>query len=91
MTVKFKKIICLCSAKLSYICVMAKLMQRNTLIRYRNIRDLYLQHKTEDIPDTVVLRKYIYPVYPISRTTLITILNTDIETEFKKLVEYENS
>lgn len=70
---------------------MSKVMHRNTLVRYRNIKDLYFKYKTEDIPDTVILRKYIYPVYPISRTTLITILNTDIETEFKKLVEYENS
>lgn len=58
---------------------MAKHLQRNTLLRYKNIRDLYLEHKTEDIPDTVVLRKYIYPKYPISRTTLNTILNCPID------------
>lgn len=76
---------------MSYICVMAKLMQRNTLLRYRKIRDLYLQHKTEDIPDTVILRKYIYPVYPISRSTLNNILATNIEREFQKLLEAENA
>lgn len=65
-------------------------MQRNTLVRYRNIKELYLRHKTEDIPDTVVLRKYIYPVYPISRTTLITVLTTDIEAEFNRLIAAEN-
>ncbi len=59
-------------------------MQKNTLFRYKNIRDLYLKHKTEDIPDTVVLRKYIFPVYPISRTTLNTILNTPIDRELSK-------
>ena len=58
---------------------MAKQLQRNTLLRYRNIRDLYLQFKTEDIPDTVILRKYIFPKYPISRTTLNTILSTPID------------
>jgi hypothetical protein len=79
------------SANMSYICVMAKLMQRNTLLRYRKIRDLYLQHKTEDIPDTVILRKYIYPVYPISRSTLNNILATNIEREFQKLLEAENA
>ena len=63
---------------------MRKPLQRNTLLRYKNIRDLYLEHKTEDIPDTVVLRKYIFPKYPISRTTLNTILNCPIE---KKLAE----
>ena len=63
-----------------------KKLQVNTLFRYKNIRDLYLKYKTEDIPDTVVLRKYIYPVYPISRTTLNTILNTPIDRELNKLI-----
>lgn len=58
---------------------MAKPLQRNTLLRYKYIRDIYLQHKTEDIPDTRVLKRYIYPKYPISRTTLNTILSTPID------------
>lgn len=64
---------------------MAKLLQLNTLLRYKNIRDLYLLHKTDDIPDTVILRKYIFPIYPISRTTLNTILSTAIEKEIEKV------
>ncbi|PRB03057.1 hypothetical protein CQ046_10910 [Chryseobacterium sp. MYb7] len=64
---------------------MASNIQKNTLIRYKNIRDLYLKYKTEDIPDTVILRKYIYPVYPISRTTLNTILNTPIDRELNRI------
>ncbi len=58
---------------------MAKPLQRNTLLRYKIIRDIYLQHKTEDIPDTRLLKRYIYPKYPISRTTLNTILSTPID------------
>lgn len=58
---------------------MAKPLQRNTLLRYKIIRDIYLQHKTEDIPDTRILKRYIYPKYPISRTTLNTILSTPID------------
>ena len=57
----------------------SKVLQINTLLRYKNIRDLYLEHKTADIPDTVILRKYIYPRYPISRTTLNTILSCPID------------
>lgn len=57
----------------------------NKLLRYKNIKALYDVHKTEDIPDTVILRKYIYPVYPISRTTLWTILTTPINKELKEL------
>ncbi|WP_269686495.1 hypothetical protein [Flavobacterium lacustre] len=61
-------------------------IQTNKLKRYKLIVDLYNKHKTEDIPDTVILRKYIVPVYPISRTTLYTILTTPVN---KLLAELE--
>jgi hypothetical protein len=61
-------------------------IQTNKLKRYKLIVDLYNKHKTEDIPDTVILRKYIFPVYPISRTTLYTILTTPVN---KLLAELE--
>ena len=64
---------------------MAKPLQRNTLLRYRNIRDIYVLHKTEDIPDTRILRRYIFPKYPISRTTLNTILSTPIDKLLSEL------
>lgn len=66
---------------------MSKVLQRNTLLRYKNIRDLYLKHKTADIPDTVILRNYIFPLYPCSRTTLNTILSCPID---KLLNEFNN-
>lgn len=53
----------------------------NKLRRYQLILDLYNKYKTEDIPTTVVWRKYIYPVYPISRTTLYEILATPVKKE----------
>lgn len=64
---------------------MAKTLQRNTLLRYKLIKDLYLEHKTEDIPDTKVLRRHIYPKYPISRSTLNTILSTPIEKQLAEI------
>jgi len=64
---------------------MPKPLLRNTLLRYQIIRDIYLQHKTEDIPDSVILKKYIYPRYPISRGTLNTILATPIEKKLAQL------
>lgn len=69
---------------------MRKRFNRNTLLRYKRIKELYLQHKTEDVPDTVVLRKYIYPIYPISRGTLMTVLSTPIEAKLQELIEAEN-
>ncbi len=62
---------------------------RNTLLRYKIIMDIYLKHKTDDVPTTTVLKKYIYPQFPISRTTLYTILSTPIEKELKKLEDIE--
>lgn len=65
-------------------------LQKNKLLRYRLIKELYLKHKTEDIPTTVVWRKYICPVYPISRTTLYEVLCTPITSELKKVEEEIN-
>jgi len=62
-------------------------IQKNKLMRYKLIKELYQKHKTEDIPTTVVWRKYVYPVYPISRTTLYEILCTPITSELKKIEE----
>jgi hypothetical protein len=57
----------------------------NTLKRYRLIMEIYKAHKTPDIPDSVILRKYIKPVYPISRTTFYTIQCTAINKEIAEL------
>lgn len=63
----------------------SKGVQINKLRKYKLILDLYNAHKTEDIPTTVVWRKYIYPVYPISRATLYTILNTPVQKELAQV------
>ncbi|MDM1359863.1 hypothetical protein [Myroides marinus] len=59
--------------------------QVNKLKRYKLILDLYNKYKTDDIPTTVVWKKYICPVYPISRTTLYEVLNTPVYRELAKL------
>ncbi len=62
-------------------------IQKNKLLRYKLIKELYQKHKTDDIPTTVVWRKYVSPVYPISRTTLYEILCTPITSELKRIEE----
>lgn len=64
---------------------------KNKLLRYKLIIDLYNEHKTDDIPTTVVWRKYICPVYPISRNTLYEALNCPVAVELKKIQDIENS
>ncbi len=66
-------------------------IQKNKLLRYKIVVDLYNKHYSEDIPTTVILRKYIYPQFAISRTTLYTILNTPIEKELKEIQAIEDS
>lgn len=64
-------------------------VQRNKLLRYKLIKELYNKHKTDDIPTTVVWRKYICPVYPISRTTLYEVLTTPVISELRNLEELQ--
>ncbi|WP_166922455.1 hypothetical protein [Flavobacterium poyangense] len=66
-------------------------IQKNKLLRYKLVKELYQKHKTEDIPTTVVWRKYVYPVYPISRTTLYEILCTPITSELRRIEELINN
>ncbi len=72
-----------------YFCVIMTVQQqgiaRNKLLRYQKIVDCYLEHKTPDICTTVIWRKYIYPTFHISRTTLYKALNTPIKRELDKL------
>lgn len=76
----------------SYICFMegkhpniANGFRRNVLLRYKAIRDVYLAHKTEDIPAIVIYRKYVYPQFYVSRSTFYEALSTPIERELKKI------
>ncbi|WP_395060028.1 hypothetical protein [Flavobacterium sp.] len=60
-------------------------IQRNKLLRYRAVQETYLKHKTDDIPFTVVWRKYVYPVHFISKGTLYNIINCPINKLLKEL------
>lgn len=66
------------------------LLKKNTFLRYKIIKELYNKYKTEDIPTTKVLKKYIFPLYPISRTTLYSILNTAVISQLKEIEKIEN-
>ena len=66
-------------------------IQKNKLLRYKLVKELFQKHKTDDIPTTVVWRKYVYPIYPISRTTLYEILCTPITSELRRIEELINN
>lgn len=63
--------------------------ERNKLLRYEKILELYKKHKTEDNSVVTVWRKYIYPEWAISRQTLYTILATPVSKELKEIREIE--
>jgi hypothetical protein len=60
---------------------------RNKLLRYREIIRVYNEHKEEDIPNTKIFHKYIYPRFNISMRTFYNVLETPVERELKKLGE----
>lgn len=66
-------------------------IKRNKLLRYRKILDVYLQEKTEDIPTTVIWRKYIFPQFAISRRTLYEVLATPVDKELKEIKAIEDA
>lgn len=59
----------------------------NKLLRYKLIKELYDKYDDGERPLTTILKKYIKPVYPISRTTLYNILCTPINKDLKEIEE----
>ena len=59
--------------------------RRNLLLRYQNVMKEFDQHNVQDIPITVIHRKYIYPKFFISRDTLYEIFKLDIPHELEQL------
>ena len=64
-------------------------VQRNKLLRYKLIKELYQKSVQEHpyTPTTKILEIYIAPIYPISRTTLYEILCTSITSELREVEE----
>ena len=62
-------------------------MQRNMLLRYKKVKELYNETIKNNayLTVTTVLEVFIKPVYPISKTTLYNILCTQITSELKEL------
>ena len=58
---------------------------RNKLLLYREIVKVYKEHKQDDIPNTRIYKKHIYPRFFISMRTFYNVLATPIERELKKL------
>lgn len=57
----------------------------NTLLRYREIMKEFNKHDCRDTPITVIHRKYIKPVFHISRDTLYRIFQTPVDEELESL------
>lgn len=68
-------------------------IQRNKLLRYRLIKDLYNQTIKDHpyTPLTKIHEIYIFPIYPISRTTLYEILFTPVTTELQEVEKRINA
>lgn len=62
-------------------------IQRNKLLRYKLIKDLYNKLIAEHpyTPITKIHLHYIFPIYPISRATLYQVLCTSVTTELRNV------
>ena len=65
--------------------------RRNTLLRYKDMVELYLEKKEENkwITDLAIHKLHIYPRFKFSRKTMYTALATPIDRDLKKLDEME--
>lgn len=59
--------------------------KKNLLLRYRLIMNEFDKHNCTEIPISVIYRKYIYPKFLISKSTLYRIFNTSIDEELKAI------
>ena len=62
--------------------------QRNTLLKYQAVLTEFEQHNCQEVPITVIWRKYIYPKYFISRQTLYRVFNTNVTESLDKLANH---
>ncbi|MDY3530287.1 hypothetical protein PG593_10930 [Riemerella anatipestifer] len=63
----------------------AKSKRINQLLRYKSIMEEFEKYNSQDIPITVIHRKYIYPKFFISRDTLYRIFKTPIDEQLVEL------
>lgn len=65
--------------------------KKNKLLRYKIIKELYNEavRLHPHTPTTKILSEYIFPLHPISRTTLYEILTTPIASELKAIEDLE--
>lgn len=59
--------------------------RKNKLMMMQKVIALYLEHKKPGISTAYVWREYIYPVYPITITTLYNYLKTPVTRELKRI------
>lgn len=65
--------------------------RKNYLLRANKIQEIYRAHKIEDMPDSVIHRKHIYPVYFISLASFRELLNVNVRGELRKIgIGYES-
>jgi hypothetical protein len=62
----------------------------NKLLMMQKVIEIYLREKKPGISTAYVYRTYIYPVYPISISTLYNYLSTPVTKELKEIEAKEN-
>jgi len=58
------------------------------MLKYQAVMLEFEQHDCNEVPITVIWRKYIYPKYFISRQTLYRIFSTNVEETLDKVKKH---
>jgi len=58
--------------------------RRNKLLQMRKVIEIYKEHKKDGVSTEHVYREHIFPIYPMSRTTLYNYLSTPVEKLLKE-------
>lgn len=59
--------------------------RKNFLLLVNAVQSLYQKHKIEGLPDTIIYRKQIFPVYFVSLCTFRQYLAVNVRRELKAL------
>lgn len=67
--------------------------RKNTLLRYKEIINLFKQKQAENkwMPANAIHAQYIYPRFFVSRATMYEALRTPVERDLKEILVIEQS
>lgn len=64
---------------------------RNKYLLIKDVQELYLLHKKDELTTRFVHKTYIYPIYKISIATLYNYLATNVRKELRQMSLFDEA